>query len=88
MSVSVEVHVTGAASGERAEIAAIVEHVLADRAGDWRVTIIGSQANDQWEMKIAGPNGFERSYILEGSAGEHDPQVVGRIVAKMVVSGA
>jgi len=25
---------------------------------DWRVSIIGSQANDQWEMKIIGPNAF------------------------------
>jgi hypothetical protein len=27
------------------------------------VSIIGSQANDRWELKIAGPNGFERSYL-------------------------
>src|SRR5438067_2722808 len=38
---------------------------LADRTGDWRVSIIGSQANDRWEMKIFGPNAFERSYTLE-----------------------
>jgi hypothetical protein len=24
------------------------------------------QADGRWEMKIAGPNGFERSYTLEG----------------------
>ena len=28
------------------------------------MSIVGSQANDRWEMKIAGPNGFERSYKL------------------------
>jgi hypothetical protein len=32
----------------------------------------------------AGPNGFERSYALEGSAGEHDARVVGGIVSRMV----
>src|SRR5438046_5045365 len=40
----------------RQEVVATVEHVLSDRAGDWRVSIIGSQANDRWEMKITGPN--------------------------------
>jgi hypothetical protein len=68
----------------RAEVVAAIEHVFADRPGDWKVSIIGSQANDRWEMKIAGPNGFERSYTLEGSFGEHRPQVIRAIVGKMV----
>jgi hypothetical protein len=84
MAVSVEMHHTGSEPGMRAEIAAIIEHALADRLGDWRVSIIGSQANDGWEMKIAGPNGFERSYTLDGSAGQHEPQTIGRLVARMV----
>jgi hypothetical protein len=58
-------------SGLQAEVRAIIEHVLADRPGDWRVSIIGSQANDRWEMRITGPNAFERSYSLECAAGEH-----------------
>jgi hypothetical protein len=70
MAVMVEMHHTGSESGIRAEIAAIIEHALSDRPGDWRVLIIGSQANDRWEMKITGPNAFERSYSLEGAAGE------------------
>jgi hypothetical protein len=53
------------------EVRAAIEHVLADHAGDWRVSLIGSQANDRWELKVEGPNLFERSYILEGTAGEH-----------------
>jgi hypothetical protein len=72
MSVSVEIHHTGSDPGQRAEIAAHIEHALADRAGDWHVSIVGSQANDNWEITIAGPNGFERSYTLEGMAGEHE----------------
>lgn len=84
MAVSVEIHHTGSDSGVRAEIAAIIEHALADRTGEWKVSIIGSQASDKWEMKIAGPNGFERTYALEGTAGECEPQAIGRIVAQMV----
>ena len=84
MAVSVEMQHTGCEPGTRAEIAAIIEHALADRPGDWRVSIIGSQANDRWEMKIVGPNAFERSYTLEGSAGEHEPQIIGKLVARIV----
>jgi len=87
MAVSVEIHHTGSDPGQRAEIAALIEHALADRPGDWKVSIIGSQANDRWEMTISGPNGFERTYMLEGAAGECEPQIIGRIVAKMVPKG-
>ena len=81
MAVSVEMQHAGD-SGVQAEIRAIIEHVLADRLGDWRVSFVGSQANDQWEMKIAGPNAFERSYTLEGSAGQHRPEVIQAILSK------
>ncbi len=70
MAVTVEMQNTGDPGLQR-EVAATIEHALADRPGDWRVSIIGSQANDRWEMKIIGPNAFERSYTLEGSSGEH-----------------
>ena len=83
MAVSVEMQHTGD-SALQAEIRAIIEHVLADRVGDWRVSIVGSQANDRWEMRIVGPNGFERSYTLEGSAGEHRPEVIQVILGKML----
>ena len=79
-----ELQHTGCVPEVRAEIAAIIEHTLADRPGDWRVSIIGSQANDRWEMRITGPNAFERSYSLEGSAGEHEPNVIGILVGRMV----
>jgi hypothetical protein len=63
---------------------AAIEHALADRPGDWRVSIVGSQANDRWEVKITGPNEFERSCTLEGTAGQHEPEVIRVIVGKMV----
>jgi len=83
MAVSVEMHNTGdPALG--AEVVTAIEHVLSQRSGDWRVLIVGSQANDRWELKITGPNAFERSYTLEGTAGQHDPQVIRGIVARIV----
>jgi len=73
MAVMVEMQNTGDPALQR-EVVATIEHALADRPGDWRVSIVGSQANDRWEMKIIGPNAFERSYTLEGTAGEHPPE--------------
>ena len=82
MAVLVEMHHTGDSASQR-EVAALVEHVLADRPGKWLVSIVGSQANDRWEMRITGPNAFERSYTLEGFAGEHEPRAIAGIVARM-----
>jgi hypothetical protein len=83
MAVSVEMHNTGD-SDVKADVAASVEHALGDRPGDWRVLIVGSQANDRWEMKITGPNGFERSYALEGSQGEHRLETIRTLLRKLV----
>jgi hypothetical protein len=83
MAVTVEVHHTGDPE-LRTDIVTAIEHVFAGRRGDWRVSIVGSQANDRWEMKIAGPNGFERSYTLEDSSGQHEPGVIRGILGKML----
>lgn len=83
MAVVVEMRNTGNPEA-RAEVVALIEHALSDRLGDWRVSTIGSRDNDRWEMKITGPNAFERSYTLEGTAGEHEAAVIGRIVSRMV----
>ena len=83
MAVSVEMQHTGDPN-MRAEVRAVVEHVLADRPGNWRVSITGSQANDRWELKITGPQAFERSYTLEGSAGEHRPEAIRLLLGKML----
>jgi hypothetical protein len=74
MGVTVEMHNTGDPELQRDVV--VIEHVLSVRPGDWRISIIGSQANDRWEMKIVGPNAFERSYTIEGAAGEHRPEVI------------
>jgi hypothetical protein len=55
MALSVEMQHTGDPGSQR-EVAAVIEHVLADRPRDWRVSIVGSQANDRWDMRIVGPS--------------------------------
>jgi hypothetical protein len=87
MAVTVETHNTGDANLQR-DLVAIVEHVLSDRPGDWRVVILGSQGTDRWEMKITGPNAFERSYTLEGQLGQHEPSTVATIITKMLPNRA
>src|ERR1700747_3912125 len=66
------------------EITAHVEHAFSDRQGDWRVSIAGSRASENWEMRMEGPNGFERSYSLAASAGEHHPEVIRRLILQIV----
>jgi hypothetical protein len=87
MALLLELHNIGdPAAGS--EVQALVEHALSDKPGDWRVSIIGSRENDRWEMKIEGPNGFERSYTLIGSAGEHQPVVIGNLLLKLLPAKA
>jgi hypothetical protein len=52
----------------------------------WRVSIVGSRAKEDWEMKVEGPNGFERSYTLVGNAGEHQPVAIGNLLLRMLPS--
>jgi len=87
MPVTVETHNTGDANLQR-DLVAIIEHIFADRSGDWRVEVQGSQGADRWEMKITGPNGFERSYTLEGTLGQHEPNVVAAIISRMLPTKA
>lgn len=88
MAIIVEIQHTSSDPGERAEIAAHIEHVLSDQLGDWKVSIVGSQGTDAWEMKLLGPNGFERTYSLDGTQGECAPQAIARIIAKMTAGTA
>ena len=83
MAVALELHNTGD-SGDEAEVRALVEHALSDRPGEWWVSILGSRENDGWEMKILGPNGFQRFYTLVGSAGEHQPMVLANVLQRLL----
>jgi hypothetical protein len=83
MAVSVELHNTGD-PGVGTEVRALVEHALSDSPGDWRVSIVGSRADDSREMKVWGPNGFERSYTLVESAGEHQALVIANVHLRLL----
>ena len=85
MAVTVEMHNTGV-TDSHGDIVAMIEHALADRPGNWRVVITGSQENDQQDMKITGRNAFERGYTLEGMIGQHEPSAVAAIIARMLPS--
>ena len=87
MAVTVEMHNIGDVPTSR-EIVALIEHVLSDRPGPWRVSIMGSRANDNWEMKVEGPKGFERSYALLGSADQHQPQAIANVLLKLLPGNA
>lgn len=87
MAVVVEMQNTGD-SKARAEIALVIEHVLSDRPGEWRVSIVGSRENDNWELKIEGPKGFERSYTLIGSAGQHQSDAIRHLLLKLLPSSS
>jgi hypothetical protein len=81
--VTIEMQNTGDSRAGR-EILAGVEHVLSDVAGEWRVSIIGSRANENWDMKVEGPRGFERSYTLVGEAGEHRPEAIRNVLIQLL----
>ena len=70
------------------EIAASIEHALSETRGDWRVTIAGSRATENWEMRVEGPHGFERTYTLAGAAGEHEPGAIRRLIIQLVPRSA
>jgi hypothetical protein len=71
MALLLELHNT-ADPGVGVEVRALVEHALSDRPGDWRVSIVGSRENDDWEMKKRGraPAFGNRQCASEAAAGE------------------
>jgi hypothetical protein len=86
MGVTIELQNLGDAQLSR-EIVAGVEHALTDKPGEWRVSIAGSHGSENWEMRIEGPNGFERSYTLADAAGEHEPEAIRRLILQLVPTG-
>ncbi len=87
MGVTIELQNLGDAQLSR-DITAHIEHAFADRRGDWRVSIAASRASENWEMRVEGPNGFERSYTLTRSAGQHEPEVIRRLILQLIPASA
>ena len=52
------------------------------------MSIAGSRASENWEMRVEGPNGFEQSYVLAGAAGKHEPEAIRRLILQLVPTGS
>ena len=66
------------------DITAYLEHGFSSRQGEWRVSIVGSRAAESWDLRVEGPNGFERSYTLSAAAGEHEPAAIRMLVLRLL----
>ena len=87
MGVTIELQNLGDAQLSR-EIVASIEHALSDKSGEWRVSIAGSRGSENWEMRVEGPSGFERSYTLSSVAGQHEPEAIRRLILQLVPAGS
>ncbi len=87
MPVAIELHNLGDAQ-LCPELAASIEHALGDKRGVWRVLIAGSRASENWELRVEGLNGFERTYSLAGAAGEHQPEAIRKLILQLVPTGS
>jgi hypothetical protein len=83
MAVTIELQNLGDAQLCR-DITAYLEHAFSSRQGKWRVSIAGSRVAESWDLRVEGPNGFERSYVLSADAGEHDPATIRTLVLKLL----
>src|SRR5579872_581950 len=84
MSLSIEIFAIGDPEAKVA-IENAVRETLGAISGEWRVSVIGSQLNDIWELKIRGPN-LNRQYKLYGTDGQHDPEFVRALLGDSLVS--
>lgn len=75
MGVTIELQNLGDAQLCR-DITARLEHTFSGRHGEWRVSIAGSRAAENWDLRVEGPNGFQRSYTLAAGVGEHEPAAI------------
>jgi hypothetical protein len=85
MGVTIELQNLGDAELCR-EIAVGIEHALSEKVGEWRVSIAGSRETENWDMRVEGPNGFERSYTLSGAASQHGPEAIRKMILQLVSS--
>ena len=83
MGVTIELQNLGDAQLCR-DISAHLEHAFSGRQGEWRVSIAGSRATENWDLRVDGPNGFERSYALSADAGEHEPAAIRMLVLRLL----
>src|SRR5258708_40268538 len=87
MGVTIELQNLGDAQLSR-EIVASIEHALSDKAGVWRVSIAGSHASENWEMRVEGPSGFERSNTLSSDTAQHEPEEICSLILQLIQTGS
>jgi hypothetical protein len=83
MGVTIELENLGDAQLCR-DITAHLEHAFSGPQGEWRVSIAGSRVPESWDLRVEGPNGFERSHALSADAGEHEPAAIRTLVLRLV----
>jgi len=49
------------------------------QTGEWRVSITGSRATENWEMRVEDQR-IRTVYSLASSSGEHEPEAIGELV--------
>ena len=67
------------------DITAQLEHAFSGQLGEWRVSIAGSRAAANWDLRVEGPNGFERSYTLSAGVGEHEPASIRTLLLRLLL---
>jgi len=83
MAVTIELQNLGDAQLCR-DITAYLEHAFSGRQGERCVSIAGSRAAESWDLRVEGPNGFERAYTLSAAAGEHELSAIRALVLRLV----
>ena len=80
MSISIQVSAIGGSETQTA-VENVLRGALEALTGDWDVSVVGSQQNDVWELKIRGPN-TQRRYKLYRTDGQHDPSYIRELLTE------
>ena len=83
MGVKIELQNLGDAQLCR-DITVHLEHAFSERQGEWSVSITGSRVAETWDLRVQGPNGFERSYALSKDAGEHEAVTIRTLALRLL----
>ena len=83
MGVKIELQNLGDAQLCR-DITVHLEHAFSERQGEWSVSIAGSRVAETWDLRVQGPNGFERSYALSKDAGEHEAAAIRTLALRLL----
>ena len=69
-------------------ITSLIEHAFAEPTRPLASVDCRIARERELGMRVEGPNGFERSYTLAGSSGEHEPDAVRRLILQLIPAGS